>query len=105
VSQTLSLAVETLIVEEQIEFTLEDLCRACGAEAAQLLELVGEGVLEPAGQGPQDWRFSGPALQAARTALRLGRDLGLGPAGTALVLDLLAENDALRAQLRRVGSG
>lgn len=99
------LVVSTLVVEEELEFTLADLCHACDAEPAQLVDLVGEGVLEPAGQGPQDWRFSGPSLRAARTALRLSRDLGLTPAATALVLDLLAENAALRARLRRAGLG
>jgi chaperone modulatory protein CbpM len=102
-SDSLCLAIDTLVVEEEVEFTLGDLCRACGAEPAQLLDLVGEGVLDPAGRGPQDWRFSGPSLRAARTALRLGHDLGLGLVGTALVLDLLAENEALRSRLRRAG--
>ncbi|WP_418318761.1 chaperone modulator CbpM [Piscinibacter sakaiensis] len=95
--------VETVVVEEQIEFTLLDLCRACGAPERQLLELVAEGVLEPRGSGPADWRFSGPALRTARTALRLERSLELGPSGAALVIDLLDEIAALRARLRRAG--
>ncbi|MBL0087496.1 MAG: hypothetical protein IPP44_12660 [Ideonella sp.] len=45
----------------------------------------------------------GPALRTARTALRLSRDLQLGVAGVALVLDLLAQNEALRSRLRREG--
>ncbi len=98
-------AVDAIVVEEEIEFTLVDLCRACGAERTYLLELVGEGVLEPVGSKPEDWRFSGPSLRTARTALRLDHDLELGPSGAALVLSLLEEIDSLRARLRRAGLG
>jgi chaperone modulatory protein CbpM len=43
-------------------------------------------------------------LPRARTAVRLQRDLELSAAGTAVVLDLLAEIDSLRARLRRLGA-
>jgi chaperone modulatory protein CbpM len=94
---------DAVVVEEEVVFTLGDLSRACGSDEAELLALVHEGVLEPMGAAPQEWRFSGPSLQRARAALRLARDLELSPAGTALVLELLAEADALRARLRRAG--
>ncbi len=96
--------VTGVIVEDDIRFTLEDLSRACGAEHAQLIVLVEEGVLEPGGSGPHDWMFSGASLRRARTALRMGRDLQLGVEGTALVLDLLEQIEDLRAQLRRLGA-
>jgi chaperone modulatory protein CbpM len=92
-----------VVVEEELRFTLEDLCHACRADAAQLTSLVREGVLEPAGERPDEWRFAGDALARARTAVRLSRDLELTVGGTALVMDLLDEIDALRARLRRVG--
>jgi chaperone modulatory protein CbpM len=96
-------SIEVVVVEEEVVFTLADLSRACGSDESELLALVREGVLEPAGGAPPDWRFSGRSLQRARTALRLARDLELSAAGTALVLDLLAEVDALHARLRRAG--
>ncbi len=95
--------LDAIVVEEEIEFTLVDLCRACGAERRYVLELVDEGVLAPSGETPDDWRFSGPSLGTARTALRLDQGLELGPSGAALVLKLLEEIDALRAKLRRAG--
>ena len=95
--------VDGVVVEEEIRFTLADLCRACRADSAQVIVLVEEGVLEPAGSGPEDWLFSGPSLRRARAALRLARDLELSVAGTALVLDLLDEIDTLRSRLRRAG--
>lgn len=92
-----------MIVEEEMRFTLADLCRVCQASDAQLIVLVEEGVLEPVGSTPENWYFTGAALTRARTALRLERDLGLESAGIALVLELLDEIAELRARLRRAG--
>ena len=98
-----SFVVDAVIVEEEVRFTLVELTHACRAERAQLIALVDEGVLQPAGSGPDDWLFSGPSMRRARAALRLARDLELGVAGTALVLDLLDEIESLRSRLRRAG--
>ena len=91
-----------LILEEQTELSLADLCRACQAEADRIMELVHEGVLAPAGSAPAEWRFSGVHLQRARVALRLQSDLDLNLAGAALALELLDELDALRARVQRL---
>jgi chaperone modulatory protein CbpM len=89
-----------IVVEEQMVFTLSALCRASGAQAEQVQALIDEGLLQPTGQRPEDWQFSGSALRSTRTALRLSRDLELGLSGAALVMDLLTEIERLRAQLR-----
>ncbi len=95
-----------IVVEEHVVFTFTALCRASGADAAQLLAMVGEGLIEPTGAAigtslsPDDWQFSGNALPRARTALRLVRDFELNLAGAALVMDLLAEIDSLRSRLQ-----
>lgn len=91
------------IVEEEMLFTIEDLCRACSVSRTEVIVLVTEGVLEPGGSGPEDWLFAGQSLRRARIALRLLRDLELGAAGSAVVLDLLDEIEDLRARLRRAG--
>ncbi len=52
-------------------------------------------------QQQTQWRFSGSALQRARTAMRLQRDLGINLAGVALAMDLLDEIEELRGRLRR----
>lgn len=90
----------TVVVEEHLSFTLTTLCRASGAEQDLVRALVGEGLLQPAGQGPDDWRFSGEALPQTRKALRLARDFGLDLAALGLVMALLAEIDRLRSGLR-----
>lgn len=94
-----SVITEVLVLEEQAELSLDELCRACSAESAQLLALVDEGVLEPAGGAPAVWRFSGLLLRRARVAVRLQRDLGVNTAGAALALQLMDEIEALRARL------
>ncbi|SPE31303.1 Chaperone modulatory protein CbpM [Burkholderiales bacterium] len=98
-----SSAVEGIVVEEQIRLTLDDLSRACHVARTEVIILVEAGVLEPAGTGPENWFFAGPALRRARVALRLARDLELGVTGTAVALELLDEIEALRSRLRRAG--
>lgn len=92
-----------VLVEEDVQFTLIELGRACRADIEQLVVLVDEGLLTPSGDDPQTWCFGGAALRRARAALRLTRDLELSVSGAALVLDLLDEIEALRSRLRHVG--
>jgi chaperone modulatory protein CbpM len=96
--------VHAVIVDSTVQFTLPELTRVCHAETEQLIALVREGVLTPTGDDPSRWRFEGVVLARARVAVRLQRDLELSAAGTAVVLDLLVEIDALRLQLRRLGA-
>lgn len=98
------LVVDATIVEEQVQFSLADLTRACRTESTHLIALVQEGVLQPEGTGPDDWLFGGVALRRARAALRLSRDLDINANATALVLDLLDEISMLRAKLIRSGA-
>jgi len=99
------LQIEAVVIDDDTLFSLEELCRACGTDRQRVRALVQAGVLAPLGERPQDWRFPGPSLRAARTALRLSRDLAFSLAGAAIVLDLLAEIDALRARLPSAGGG
>ena len=92
------------VVEEDLRLSLAELCRACSVPEEQIRVWVVEGVLEPIGHSPQEWRFEGPALHRARLALALTRELEVNPPGVALALDLLDEIAALRARLRRASS-
>jgi chaperone modulatory protein CbpM len=94
-------ALNAIVIDEHVSFSLVELCRVCGASSAQVIALVGEGVLDPAGSDPEGWRFPGPALSTTLAALRLARDFEIGMAGVALVLELLAEIDAQQAERRR----
>jgi chaperone modulatory protein CbpM len=82
--------------------TLDDLCRTCAVQASFLTDLLEEGVIEPIeGHSPDDWRFTSVQVQHVSVAWRLHRDLGVNPAGTAVVLQLLEEVQTLRAELGR----
>ncbi len=95
--------LEGLLIDEQSRMSLVEVCRACSRHAEWVIELVEEGVLEPVGRSPDQWRFPPTALQRALVAARLQHDLGINLAGVALALDLLDEINALRIQLRRPG--
>lgn len=92
-----------LIVEQQAELTLQEVCRVCAVQDGLIMALIEEGVIDPLGQAPERWRFTGLQVQRARVALRLQHDLGLNPAGSALVLQLLEEVHSLRAQITPAG--
>jgi chaperone modulatory protein CbpM len=96
---------QAAVVEEEVRFTLVELCQACNAEETHVIAWVFEGALEPIGQSPQEWRFTGESLRRARLALRLTRDLEINAPGVALALDLLDEIADLRARLQRAGVG
>jgi chaperone modulatory protein CbpM len=90
------------ILEEDVELNLAQLCRTCRLPAEQVIALVEEGIIEPQGREPAQWRFRGISVRRVHCALRLERDLGVNAAGAALALDLLEELEILRARLRRL---
>lgn len=91
-------------VVEEVHLTLVELCQACCADETHIQAWVLEGLLEPIGSSPQDWRFSGDSLRRAQLALRLTRDLEINPPGVALALDLLDQIAALEARLQHAAS-
>ncbi|MGF6721094.1 chaperone modulatory protein CbpM [Paraburkholderia sp. GAS41] len=97
--------LEGQIVNEEMEFTLVELCQASGASQDEVALWVAEGAFTPRGAAPHEWRFSGASLRRVRTASRLARELEINPPGIALVLDLLDEIDTLRSHSRRARSG
>ena len=96
--------LSAIILEEQTELTLSEVCRACAVQAELIVELVEEGVLVPMGREPHRWRFTGAHLRRATVAVRLQRDLGVNIAGAALALQLLDEVERLKAQIRVMSS-
>lgn len=91
--------IEGSIVENEVRMTIVELAEATRTPEDLIMAWVSEGVLSPVGASPQDWRFSGDALNRAKTAARLMHDLELNLPGVALALDLLDELDQLRSQL------
>ena len=92
------------IVEEDRPMSLAELSRACRAREEQIQVWVVEGVLQPSGNTPPEWRFAGPSLRRARLAITLTRELEINPPGVALALDLMDQIEALEAHVRRSGA-
>ena len=77
------------LISQEVEFTVEDLCRSCMLPSDQVVALVQEGVLEVHGEDSTRWRFHISSFRRVRTAMSLQRDLGVNLAGAALALELL----------------
>ncbi|MCY6379444.1 chaperone modulator CbpM [Hoeflea prorocentri] len=82
--------------------SLAELCRSCGVRAEWVVELVDEGILDPAGQAPAGWRFSAISITRVRTAWRLYHDLGVNKAGIAVALNLIDEREQLQQAVKRL---
>jgi chaperone modulatory protein CbpM len=88
--------VRGVVLDEQVTFTLHEFCDACGVRSELIIEMVEEGVIEPARRTETEWEFHGHALVRAQRALRLVRDLDVNWPGAALALDLLDEIERLK---------
>lgn len=87
-------------VGEQHYLMLGDFCHACHVPEEHVIAWVFEGILDPLGNMPKDWKFPEPSLTVAKKASRLTFDLELNPPGVALVLDLLAQIGELQVRLK-----
>jgi chaperone modulatory protein CbpM len=97
-----SSTISVQILEEEVEWTQEELCQVCKISVDQLSDFVEEGLIDPDGQSPAEWQFRGTSLQRIRFARRVMRDLGVNTAGAALALDLLEKIEKLEQRLRRL---
>lgn len=94
--------VTGVILDEQTELTLTDLCRSCSVQRERIIALVEEGILSPTTRSKREnrYRFCGSSVRRANRAIRLQRELELDLAGVAVALDLLDEIERLRNRLR-----
>lgn len=93
-------SVTGVLIDENQYLTLAELCRYCGVHAELILEMVDEGVVQPEGTAPREWRFPGATVIRVQRTVRLTRDLGINLPGAALALDLI---DELSYYRRRYG--
>ena len=93
--------VTGVILDEQTELTVSDLCRSCSVRREKIMALVEEGILTPITRKPGDaYTFSGISARRANRALKLQRELELDLSGVAVALELLEEIERLRSTLR-----
>lgn len=96
--EIVSLTTGVVLAEETV-LSLTEMCRQFAVEAEWIRSLVEEGILDPLGQKPAEWRFTGESCRRIGVVLRLQRDFDVNLSGAALVLDLLEEVETLRVQL------
>ena len=82
--------------------SLTELCRVSNAPADWVIELVEEGILEPAGPDRSAWLFESTSVTTLRRVRRLQADLRLNLAGVAVVLILADENAQLKRRLAQI---
>jgi chaperone modulatory protein CbpM len=88
--------ISAVLLDDSVELTLPELCSLCRVTEELVVEIVGEGIVEPSGPARGQWRFSGIAIARVQRVVRLQRDFGVNLAGAALALDLLDELEQLR---------
>lgn len=88
------------ILDEDLECSLNDLCRMCNIPAEIVHDMIDEGLIQPRGNEPLKWRFTAIEIRKVQTTIRLQRDLRVNLPGCALVLDLLEELEKLRCRNR-----
>ncbi|MGQ0657334.1 MAG: chaperone modulator CbpM [Chromatiales bacterium] len=96
------LLADAKVLDERPEMSLKDMCDLTGSSASALIELVDEGLFEPQGTTPPQWRFPATAITRVRLCQRLFSDLGVNMAGASVILELLDEVRTLRARVERV---
>ena len=63
------------ILSEELDLDCATLVRCCQLQQEELIAMVDAGLLEPRGERPSAWRFSGLDLKRARVVQRLTQDL------------------------------
>lgn len=89
------------VIDEFTEITIVELSSFCAVPQDQIIALVDEGILQPIERSQHEWRFTGPTLRRAATALRLQRDLEIHLGAVAVILELLDQIETLRRQVPR----
>jgi chaperone modulatory protein CbpM len=93
-------AISALLLDDSVEFSLTELCQACRITEEFVVEIVAEGIVEPIGPEPRQWRFSGRSLARVQRVIRLQQEFEVNLPGAALALELLEEVERLRRARR-----
>ena len=86
----------------KVAFTLMEVCERTHLPEQVLIDIVEEGVLEPEGQSPSEWRFDSYMLTVCQRAARLHRDFDIDWSGIPLCLDMIAQLESLREENKKL---
>jgi chaperone modulatory protein CbpM len=92
--------ISAMLLDDSVEFRLEELCTLCSVSEDLIVEIVAEGIVEPVGRDRAHWRFSGVALTRIQRVIRLQQEFDVNLPGAALALELLEEVERLRRMRR-----
>lgn len=90
--------IEGILQDGSAHYTLVELSEISVIELSFLHEMIEEGIIEPKVTEPT-LQFDYNALQRAKKAFRLHRDLAINLEGISLILDLLDKIKALEKEL------
>ncbi len=79
------------IVDDENDLTLQQICEICRTDSGLIIEMVEEGIVEPAGEKKSSWKFSYSCVETVRIVVRMQRDLRVNLPGAALALQLLEQ--------------
>jgi chaperone modulatory protein CbpM len=90
------------LLNEHSTYSLRELCELCDLHAEGIIEMAEFGIIDPIGNTPQTWHFSGITVIKIKKAIRLQNDLDINLSGIALSLDLLEEIHELRYEVQEL---
>ena len=79
-----------------------EVCLQSGVAEETVIEIIEQGIVEPVGASPVEWRFSPAMVLLTRKAIRLHDDLDVDWPGIALAIELLNKLDQLREENRHL---
>ena len=88
------------IIGQELEADLDQVCRLCGLDSAELVDWLREGVVDAQKPAGDHWRFNARQVRRVYVARRLKRDLELDTHALPVVLDLIEEVQTLRRRVR-----
>lgn len=77
---------------------INELCESIRLSEDVIIQIVEHGIIEPAGNIPENWQFSLHMVTTTRKAMRLHHDLDIDWPGIALALSLIDELEQLRLE-------
>ncbi len=89
-----------IIIDEEEDINLVQLCNYCKLKQETIIEMVNEGIVEPVGQSKVEWRFSFTTVERVNRVKRLQRDFELTLSGVGLAMDLLDRIETLERMLQ-----
>lgn len=82
--------------------TLSEITQSARVSEDTVVAIVEQGIVQPRGARPAEWRFEPPMVATLQRACRLHRDLELDWAAVALALELIEEVQQLRQDNERL---